>query len=243
MELECLGSSSAGNCYLLKAKDETLILECGVPFAEVKKALGWTLRAVAGCLVSHEHKDHSRSIADCMRCGIQVLAPEDAFKGIRNRAFARPIEPMRGYKIGGFKAFALPMSHDVPCLGYVIEHEEMGKTLFATDTMMLEHRVAGLSHIMVEANYSDDILQANMDSGAVPHTLRDRLMRTHMELRTAAAFVKSQDLSHANEIVLLHLSSQNSDPERFRAEIARASGKPVHIAAKGLKIDFSKQPY
>lgn len=35
MILRCLGSSSAGNCYLLSSEKETLILDCGIPIKEV----------------------------------------------------------------------------------------------------------------------------------------------------------------------------------------------------------------
>ncbi|EKC78421.1 hypothetical protein LEA_03506, partial [human gut metagenome] len=40
-----------------------------------------------------------------------------------------------------FKVFVLPVVHDVPCVGFVIEHQEMGRLLFITDTMMLEYRL------------------------------------------------------------------------------------------------------
>lgn len=35
MILRCLGSSSAGNCYLLDSGKEVLILDCGIPIKEV----------------------------------------------------------------------------------------------------------------------------------------------------------------------------------------------------------------
>lgn len=47
------GSSSAGNGYLLKAGDESLIIECGIPAREVFKLLDWRIDGVRGCLTSH----------------------------------------------------------------------------------------------------------------------------------------------------------------------------------------------
>lgn len=56
MKLKCLGSSSAGNCYLLTSdSEETLILDCGIPIKEVKKGLNWNIRGIKGMIISHAH--------------------------------------------------------------------------------------------------------------------------------------------------------------------------------------------
>lgn len=55
MKLKCLGSSSAGNCYLLEADNEVLILDCGIPIKDIKIGLGFDLRRVSGVLVTHSH--------------------------------------------------------------------------------------------------------------------------------------------------------------------------------------------
>lgn len=56
MELKCLGSSSAGNCYLLTSNNgETLILDCGIGIKEIKKGLNWDIRGIKGVIISHTH--------------------------------------------------------------------------------------------------------------------------------------------------------------------------------------------
>ena len=56
MKLKCLGSSSAGNCYLLTSNSrETLILDCGIPIKEIKKGLDWNIRGIKGMIISHAH--------------------------------------------------------------------------------------------------------------------------------------------------------------------------------------------
>lgn len=55
MELICLGSSSSGNCYLLNSESECLVLEAGLPFKEVKKALDFNVSKIQGVVISHEH--------------------------------------------------------------------------------------------------------------------------------------------------------------------------------------------
>lgn len=246
MVLKCLGSSSAGNCYILRSSlsDEVLIIEAGISMSEIKKALKFKISNIKGCIVSHEHKDHSKYIREVVRCGIKVLALPDVFRnqGINN-PFCKEIEPMHGYKVGGFKILPLPVVHDVPCVGYLIEHEEMGKLIFITDTMMLEYKLPQLNHIMLEANYADEILQYNIDNGIVPVSLRDRLLHSHMELQTAKEILRANDLSSVNEVILLHLSGNNSDAGQFQREVQEASGKPVYIAKSGMEINLNKEPY
>ena len=245
MVLKCIGSSSRGNCYLLEAKNETLIIEAGVKISEIKKALDWKLSKVVGCLITHQHKDHSKSLKEVLSCGIRVLALADVFESqtLKNKIFCKEVQPMRGYQVGGFKIFTLPVAHDVPCVGYIIEHQEMGKLLFITDTMMIEYRLPKLDHIMIEANYSDPILQANIDSGVVPASMRERLLHSHMELKTLKDILKVNDLTGVKELILLHLSGDNSNEEVFTQEIQKSSGKPVYIAKSGFQINLSNTPY
>lgn len=245
MVLKCLGSSSRGNCYLLEAKNETLIIEAGVKISEIKKALNWKLSKVVGCLITHRHKDHSESLKEVLSCGIKVLALKDVFDSqpLKHKVFCKEVLPMHGYKVGGFKVFIMPVAHDVPCVGYIIEHQEMGKLLFITDTMMIEYQLPTLDHIMIEANYSDPILQVNINSGVVPASMKERLLHSHMELKTLKDILRVNDLTSVKELILLHLSGDSSNDEVFIREVRKSSGKPVYIAKSGFQINLSNTPY
>lgn len=64
MILQVLGSSSKGNCYLLEYKNKVLILDAGVSFKEVQKALNFNIENVIGVLITHEHMDHLKYTTD-----------------------------------------------------------------------------------------------------------------------------------------------------------------------------------
>ena len=245
MKVQVLGSSSEGNCYLLESSGDILVIECGVQFASVKKALNFDLSRVVGCIVTHEHRDHSRSLLDFQKYGINTFAVRQVYEShnVSTRAFCNEIQPLKRYKIGDFTVTTLPAFHDVPCLAFVISHKEMGNMLFATDTMMLEHRVKGLNHVFIECNYCDEHLQRSIDEGHVPASMRPRLMQTHMELKTTIKTLKANDLSDVSEIVLLHLSNNNSDADRFQSEVEKATGKPTVIAKAGIEIELSDKPF
>lgn len=249
--LKCLGSSSSGNGYILEAGDEALMLECGLPMLQVKKSLNWNLRKIVACLISHKHQDHSKHLPEVVKCGIKVLALDEVFDRIKsdNRIFCKPIEPMHGYKVGGFKIFAFDLKHanndrtPCPCIGFLIEHKDMGKLLFITDTMMFRHNFKGVNHIMIEANYEDEILDNNIATEITDSWQKPRLLASHLEVRQTAKILQREDLRTAQNIILLHLSSRNSDPELFKRIVQEATGKPVHIARPGLEMNLSLQPY
>ena len=245
MELVVLGSNSLGNCYVLETATEALIIEAGCKLAEVKKALKWQISKVRGAIVTHCHNDHAAFIKDFTAAGIRTLALQSVFqtKGMDGANFTFPIEPNHGYKLGGFKVYAFPVLHDVPCVGYIIEHAEMGMMLFVTDTMTLEYTFPKMNHILLEANYADDILSRRLESGELPMAMKARLTSSHMELETTKQILKVNDLSECNEVVLIHLSNGNSDEERFVREVSEVAGVPVYAANAGMRLDLSQNPY
>lgn len=54
--LTCMSSNSSGNGYILRADNEVLILEAGVPFKECAKVLNYNLEGVKAVCVSHGHR-------------------------------------------------------------------------------------------------------------------------------------------------------------------------------------------
>lgn len=237
MQLHVIGSSSKGNCYILESSSEALILEAGCKLMEVKKALHWQLSKVVGCAVSHEHNDHAGYAAEYAAAGIKVLAlpAVQQAKGIKRNAIA--VELGKAYKMGSFVLQPFEVMHDVPCVGYMVKQQELGKLVFFTDTFACKYRFKGVSTYMVEANYCDELLEANIEAGKVPMLLRNRLMTSHMELHNTIGFLRSSDLSSVRNIVLVHLSAGNAEAARFEEAVMAATGLPAVAAREGLTME------
>lgn len=241
MILKVLGSSSQGNCYILENKNEALIIEAGVRFIEVKKALGFDIRKVSGCLITHQHNDHAKYIKAMVESGFPTLALEEVWtaKGVTgSRAYC--IERGKGYRFGRFKVLPFDACHDVPCVGYLIDHPETGRIMFLTDSCMCEYVFPGLNQVMIECNYSDAKLVEAINAGRTLPSQRERLMTSHMELNTCKGFLCANDLTNVANIVLLHLSDNNSDEKHFVSEIERQTGKVVYAAHTGLEIELDR---
>lgn len=245
MKLHVIGSSSSGNGYILETDSEALILETGCKFAEYKKALNFSTRKIVGCVSTHSHGDHSKHLGEFVASGIDSYALQDVFetRKLVGQPFTHPIQENAAYRIGSFVVQTFKAIHDVPCVGFVIRHEELGKMLFVTDSGYVGYRFPGLTHVLVEANYADDILEDKLIAGRVPAGMRERLYTTHFEFENTKRFLKNQDLSAVQNIVLIHLSSGNSDKNRFVSEVAQLTGIPTIVAKAGLIMNLSKTPY
>lgn len=242
MQLKVLGSSSKGNGYVLDGNNEALVIEAGVKLIEAKKAIDFKLSKLVGCLCTHQHNDHAGYASEYAKAGVRVLALEEVLKAKGITRNCQRIELGKGYKMGGFKILPFEVMHDVPCVGFVIEHSECGKIVFLTDTYACKYRFANVNHYLIEANYADDILTDNILAGRVPQAMRNRLLTSHFELSNTIAMLKSSNLHCVRNIVLIHLSDGNSDERRFVAECKAELGKKVVAASAGLVLDIDAIP-
>lgn len=246
MQLKVINSNSAGNAYILENENEALLIECGVRFDMIKKALNFNLRKVVGCLISHEHNDHCKSVSDVMKFGVDVYASEGTHIAMNTGNHHRANKLVQGnaVTIGGFHVIGFDVEHDVKePMGFLILHAETGKILFLTDSYYCRYKFNDLTNIIIEANYCQSILDERLERGDNPQFLRDRVITSHMSLATCKQMLQANDLSKVNNIVLIHLSDGNSDEKRFKKEVEEATGKQVHIARPGLTIPFNKTPF
>ena len=245
MTLHVIGTGSKGNGYLLEAlTGEKLMLEAGVPFKKVLLALGGNTEKVAGCLLTHEHGDHAKHVKDVVGHGIKVYTMQGTRNQLLKTVPGNMIQELpRGeqYQLGGFIINTFPTAHDAadPC-GFLIWHQEMGTLLFVTDSTQVPFLFDGVNNIMVEANYDRRLLEARED---IPDSLKGRIAGNHMGIDDTLRFLGRQDLSQVNNIVLIHLSEHDGDPQGFYAKVTGATGKTVTIAEKGLKMTFNKTPF
>ncbi len=248
MQLRCLGSSSSGNCYLLENETECLVLEAGLPFISVKKALDFNISKIVGVLVTHEHGDHAKYVKDYVNAGIEARMSLGTAENIDAEHLT--ITLMREgdwYQIGSFFVTPFPVIHDAAePFGFIIRNWNMGTLLFASDTEYIKQNFKNLklNHIMVECNYSQKIIDNRMNHGETVKGLRDRVLQSHMELETCKEFILANATASLDTITLLHLSDGNSDAEQFKKEIHEIHPfGPVYVADKGLVVNLDIVPF
>ncbi len=247
MELHVIGTGSEGNCYILGNEDEQLLIECGVRMDDIKKAFNFDFSKLSGCILTHEHGDHNKSLKEVMKEGIDVYASAGTFKGsgiTENKHRCKIIESKKIFSVGNFRILPFDVKHDVnEPLGFVIEHKSCGKVLFLTDTNYCKFKIPGLNNIIIEANFSKKIIKETFGENAKNEYLKNRILRNHFSIEDCMDMLEANDLSKVNNIVLIHLSDRNSHEKLFQQQVYDLTAKNVYCANNGDKYNFSTTPF
>lgn len=237
-----IATGSKGNAYALRAGSETLLLEAGVKAGVIVRAIGYDVAHVVGCLVSHEHSDHAKYAGALSAYGIDVYGTE----GVGASADMMPtrfhaLQPGRLMHLGGFAVVAMPTVHDVSCLAYVIRHQGMGTLLFATDTPYLDFTVRAVNHVMLEADYEQDLLEQNLREGVIDQRRHDRVVLNHMHIGTTCETLRLLDAGHTlRTATLVHPSTLNAHRLHMERLATEATGLPVRCARAGLTVEMKE---
>lgn len=245
MELHVLNSGSSGNCYILKPQHgKSLIIDCGVNFTAVKKAIDFDYNSVGGCVQSHSHGDHSKLTNDFLNVGIHVYMSEQNRKELNiEHHNIKIIRELSKFRIEDFRIMAFELKHDVKCFGFQIYHPESGKIIFITDTNFCEYTFENVNQFIVESNFCHDILELKFKENTKMQFLQDRILRNHFSLKDCKNLLLANDLKNVVNIVLIHLSDSNSHEKRFVKEVFELTGKTTTAASAGMKINLDKTPF
>lgn len=181
-----------------------------------------------------------------VNAGIKVYSAHGTQLALENALGVRTIaiESLKKVQIGNFTIipFNVPHDADIECYGYLIENKEMGKMLFLTDLEYCKYNFSKqmINHIVCECNYSKDLVDENYE-----HSLRNRVLKTHMELETTLNLIRANDNPTLLNVVLIHLSDKNADSAQFQQKIKETIkyGANVYVAEKGLEVDISLCPF
>lgn len=241
MRLVVIGSSSAGNSYAIEGKDESLLIEAGLPLKEVRKMTDLT--KVSGTIVSHHHGDHAKHVRE-FSVRFPIASPKSVLDKCPAAIQKIPIYEGRTVSLGGFGCtpFVVPHSNSdgSPCtnVGWLIHHKELGTALFATDTYTLPYTFPNVNHFIIEANYADDALDGMVASGKLSKSQADRIRLSHFSIDNAIKTITQCGTDKLTDIIFIHLSSRHSDKQMFADMGTRMLGVPVYIAEKGKTIEL-----
>ena len=237
-KLTVLSSSSDGNSYLLSCGEDSLLLDLGVDFKKVLKVVDYDIRKIKGCLCSHIHADHTKHLPNALKYQLKVYSCKsvaEKFDGVNILKIGHK------YRIGSFYVQTLPVPHgDCECYAYIIDHEDMGRLLFATDLSDFPYKVKECNHIMLECNNSLDMIVDNMVEGHYNKSASE----THLDMDNCFEILHRLETPNLQSIILLHLSDWNSNENTIRERLSEEF--PVincYIADKELKVELSKTEF
>lgn len=230
MNIKTLATGSTGNCYLIDDGETQLLIELGIQFKRIQKALNYQVSKVAAVLISHSHQDHCKGVQGALDASVDVYMSKTTKQeiGIEHNRI-RLYQNKKQFRIGTFTILPFDVKHDVENHGFLIQSDNGSKLLFATDTYYVKYRFNGLTHLMIECNYSRKILDENIENGRIHEFLGNRIIGSHFSLENVLEFLKANDLSKVQEIHLLHLSDSNSNEDMFKRAVQQATGKLVFV--------------
>jgi len=238
-----LASSSAGNSTLVEHEaGRAVLLDAGLTLKQLRAAIGYRVTGLEAALITHSHADHAKGVPELLKAGVTCAMRAETAEalGVAGHHRVRILAPQDGettrapYAFGPWAVIPFDVQHDVPNLGFVLATRKH-RLLYLTDTPFSRYKFEGLTHIVIEANYSLDILKRKVADGVLSDVLAARIVRSHLGLERAIELLKANDLSKVTEIWLTHLSNSNSHAEEFQAAVERATGIPTSVAGEGVR--------
>ena len=143
-------------------------------------------------------------------------------------------------QIGGFLIQPLLVPHSCECYAHIIQHDEFGKLVFATDCSAFKYKIKGVNHWLLEANYSEEILINKMCDSSMGRSLYQH----HMEIEDTIKALKVNFCSDTQSILLIHLSDSNSNEQNFIQRVKDELGfDNVSAARPNQIINLEKEEF
>lgn len=225
-EFQILGSSSGGNCALLRTGQTKVLVDVGFSAKRIGcllEAVGESLDAIDAVFLTHEHSDHAQGIRGlAKRADLPVFANRDTADAVQAKA-TKPVNwkvfqtgtdfTFRDLKV---RSFALPHDAYDP-VGFTFNWGEEGDLFtpprslaWVTDLGYVpEHvkeHIRRVHTLVIEANYDEDLLDRDERR---PWSTKQRIRGRHGHLSNHAAFELITELceqSILEKVYLAHLS-------------------------------------
>lgn len=230
MKINVIASGSKGNACIVEHGIGKLLIDAGIRIKRIGEALRHRTADLDGALISHEHMDHAKAVKELMRLGVDCYMSQGTAEALSlNGHRIHIIAAKRQLRIGPWTVLPIDLVHDAAePLGFLVAIDD-SKLLYAIDTAYIPYTFKDITHIMLECNFSLDILRERQAAGTLPIAMKRRLMQSHMSIDTVKRFLDANDLSKVQEIWLLHLSDSHSDEAQFKSDIQKLTGKVVKI--------------
>ncbi len=249
LRVASLGSGSAGNATLVESGSTCVLVDCGFSVRETERRLGRLGRTAAdldAVLVTHEHGDHIRGVGPlARRHGLDVwMTPgtacaQDSGELPRLHYFSSHT----AFAIGDLAVEPYPVPHDAREPSQFVFGNGAERVGLLTDvghvTPHILEKLAGVRALLLECNHDPGMLR----DGRYPPTLKQRVGGRHGHLangQAAEVLARLEQRNRLNEVVAMHLSEQNNQPELARTALGEVLGDTdgIRVAEQEAGFDW-----
>lgn len=228
LNINVIGSSSKGNCFILKDSKEHLMIECGLRYNQIYKLVDKD--KMLGVLISHQHTDHLNidTLKSLNKPVFSNKSVIDSIFGLVNNK--NELQANKIANLGGFTILPFLLYHDVENYGYLIKHNESGhKIVFITDSSSYSNlHFKDIDTFIVEANNSEKWIENKEE-------LDCKDFRTygefgHCSIEKTIDFLKENVNHNTKNIILIHIASHFENYIEFEQMVQKEFPKINVIA-------------
>lgn len=216
-----LASGSSGNAVLVRGGGGTILLDAGLPAAEIGRRMsdvGADVADLSAILLTHEHGDHIRGapvLAEKLKVPVYLSSgTREASRRFWRRRHDLRVVGVDAFEIAGLQAVPIPLLHDArEPLGFRFSCGARSLAV-ATDLgeadALVEQSLLGADALIVEANHDRDCLL----DGPYPEYLKRRILSGygHLSNEQCADLLRCVASPQLQRVVLAHLSQENNRP-------------------------------
>ncbi|MCH5350748.1 MAG: MBL fold metallo-hydrolase [Clostridiales bacterium] len=227
LSLCCIASGSKGNCTFVTDRKSRIVIDLGISASRAENSLS-ALGADCDCdiIVTHSHTDHINGIKTFLKRhpGARVHCQKECARAVGSFVGFNPLIENRDFYLGDIRVTAIPVPHDVPCFGYIIECGGK-RAAVVTDIGAVEDNalkaLSGVDLLVIEANHDVEMLRSSVKYSP---QLKARILSRHGHLSNAdcASVCAFLATGGVRNFVLAHLSEENNTPEIARREVESA---------------------
>ena len=262
MNVKCLASSSAGNCFIMEldVNGETtrIMVECGLAIGEIYSKLsayGILLSSIKACLITHAHQDHCKSANKISSLNIPVFASKDTLEAISCKGNELLLEKPNRILNGVF-VFPFKVEHDIDgAVGFIIKTAKEC-ILFVNDHKKWDIDLSNFKpdYVFIECNYDHQIVYpqiyslkrrrenqnlSDQEIKEINISLKqnERNVNSHCSLKGTMMGLHKLNLSYCQAIFLMHLSDRYANEYKMKNTIQTEFGIRTYVCKKdgGIK--------
>lgn len=248
------GSGSSGNCYLVRSREKTVLIDAGISTKKIHNGLseiGVSRNSIDGVFITHEHTDHIK--------GLRVLTKQNPnwrvystggtgeciSDQIRDPEQLSTFAAGDAVRLGDMTIRSISVSHDAADpVCYSISSGD-SSILIMTDTGYVPQEAASFMKeadlIVLEANHEVNVLKA----GPYPYYLKRRILgeKGHLSNETAGEILADSmsGMDRYRKIFLAHLSTENNFPMLAEQTVKNILEEHGFYPGRDYSIDVMKR--
>lgn len=257
-----LGSSSSGNCSLLRTENSKILIDAGFSGKRIEQmlnAIGESIDTIDAVFLTHEHNDHAQGIRGLSkRPDLPVFANRDTAQAVQTKLVKKVnwhlFQTGASFKFRDIEIGSFTVPHDAyDPVGFTFHWGENGDLISPRQSLAwitdlgyipeyIKACIRSVNTLVLEANYDESLLQNDQRR---PWSLKQRIRGRHGHLSNDACHETVKDLngnSAISEIFLAHLSRDCNSVEIVQnkfADLAHANNFKITVVDPMISADSS----